>query len=354
MNELMGNQTPTPLTDFSLSLWPYGTPLVDGNYVAIGPDGSVRLYNQDQFNPVNSMSIYNCWNLGGIKTFKLPSLSIANGTSQGLLTCFARDSSNQTYLMANNSRYTLNSTANIQTSSASDSAITRLPLKSLTSILRSPTGELSTLESNLLRSISNMQDFEYFSYTTANITSLPKEAYGSFQKGARKLAPGVILVNNTGAAYVVSGNTTSLYIGSMKLLNDFGFKWPSTIPSPQKDVNAYPSSGSLPTYLKVSNDAYLVDGGKRHLINQSLDTAVGITRNNLLNVDNYFLRNTSANTLSRFIKSSNSGNIYYLESGQKRLIKSWETFLQMNGGASGPITVLTPERVNAFPSGPAL
>jgi hypothetical protein len=354
LNAVLSGQPINNVTYFIAQFWNFGNPLVDGNYVAIGPTGSVRLYNGASYSAVRSMSPYNCWALSGIKTFRLSTLNITNGTEKESLTCFGKDSSNNVFVMSGNKRIQLSSSVNIQTSSPSDSAIQRLPLVSSTPVFSNANGTLAILEQNKMRPISSMSDFSYLGYTSSSITNISNDAFSSFPQGYKALTPGAVIRSSSGAGYILTKSGERAYFGSMKILNDYNLKWPSYT-SVSAEISSYTlAPQSLSNVVKTTSDAYLVDNKTKYRIDPTLDAHTGINRASLPLVDPKLLQSTSSSSLTRFIKSSNTGTIYYLENGSRRQITSWPKYLELSSTQNPNITILTPEVISGFNSGQPL
>lgn len=344
----------TSLTTFSLNQWGYGVPLVDGNYVAIDTRGSVRIYKDGNYFTVPSMQTYECWNLSTVKTFHISSYTLTNGTSKGNLSCISKDSSNNTYLMAGLKRYPLSGTANLQaTSSPDDTLITRIPAAAFPSVIKSPNGaELSMVENNMKRPIPSMAVFSQLGYGSGDITVIPPGAYVSLVSGAKKLTPGTLLLEPTGAVSVATSDAGRLQITSPTQFENFAYSWNKLLRVNAVDLAAHPSSGNLPIYLQSGGNLYLVDAKVRYLIDPSLDAAFGLNRASILTVDSSLINNTLTWRMTRFVKSVSTSAVYYMDNGQKRPISSWQRVVELGG--ANQIDVFSDGYIRGLPTGPGI
>lgn len=343
----------TPLTEFNAYTWPFGKPLVDGDYVIIGPDGGLRLYKDSNYYSIPSMSAYDCWKLNGVKSFKIGAYYILESTSKGNLNCIGKTTTNNVYLMGGSHKYTLPNDQGLTISTPSDQLINRLPQGTLKPVVSNSRGELAVIENNKRRPIPSMSIFSQLGHNSSSIQSIPDASFSSLPAGAKKLSAGTIIRETSGALSVVTGPTNRLTIPSMQMFEHYAFQLAPMVTVNATDLSAYSSQGSLTYYLKTtSGNAYILDKRVRYLIDPSIDAHIGINRSSLPTVEPGVLSYSLPWNMSRFVKSDTKNAIYYLENGNKRAILSWQRVVDL-GGAS-KLLVLSDLRVNQFPTGSPL
>jgi hypothetical protein len=349
LNQVNSGGTLTALSDFTLDHLQYGQPQIDGSYLVVGPDGTIKLYNGASYNVLTSMDTYDCWGFTGMRTYRLPTYDMVGGTSNGNLSCLGKGAGSTIYVMNGNQRLPLATSQNVTPSIVNDDVIDRITLGTLPSVIRNDAGELSVLESNLRRAIPSMDAFGRLGYTGNDTGALRRAAYSAFQNGPLKLAQGNLTLDQSGTVSVIVGTSSRMTIGSAAQFNHFGFMWPLLLRIDDTTLSAYPIAAPLPYYIKNSSNLFLVDSGKKYLIDPSIDTALGINRTSTPSVDAGVLSYANQANMTRFIISPNGGTVYYIEGGLRRPISSWQTFLSLGG--SGNIITLSQDAINRFPLG---
>lgn len=343
----------TQLSWQTLTRWQFGTPLVDNDYVIIGSDGGVRLYRDNGFYSVSSMDVYGCWGLNKIKTFRVSSYGMTNGTSSGALSnCLARNSGGTHYLMGGSKKYQLPDGQNVTPFQLSDAIINGASTTALTPVAKGSGSELSVLESNKKRPIMSMGIYSGLGYGSNDITTLPQAAYNSLPRGAAKFIPGSLLLEPSGGISVVASDTTRFSIVSPNQFNHFGYNWGSLYRISNTDLAAYTSAGNLPYYLKNGSNLYLIDGRVRYLIPSAIDDELGLDRDSIPSVSTaLFAPTTLPWTMTKFIKSNNSNAVYMLDAGKKRPLASWQAYLRESNNRPQDLVILTPDAVARFQTG---
>lgn len=343
----------TPLTEFNAYTWPFGKPLVDDDFMIIGPDNGIRLYRDSSFYSVPSMSVYDCWKLNsGVKTFRVGAYYILESTSKGNLSCVGKNSANTTYLMVGSQRHGLPGDQGLTTSNPSDYLVNRLPEGSLKPVVSNSRGELAVIEGTKKRPIPTMAVFSQLGFNGNSIQKIPDAAYASMPAGARKLSVGTIMKETSGALSVVNSPNSRLTIPSMQMFEHYAFQLAPMVTVNSTDLSAYPSQGSLSYYVQSDSTLYMIDKRVRYRVDQTLDTHIGVNRSGVPTVGSGVISYTLPWNMSRFIKSDNKNDVYYLENGKKRTIPSWQHVVSLGGESK--IVVLSEFRVNQFPSGPSM
>lgn len=344
----------TPLTTITLYNWDYAPPVVDGDYNLIESNGTVRVYRDSSFHVIPSLEVYECLQLSSLKTFRIWTHKMANGTSNGNLSCLVEDSVANISLMAGARRYPISSSLNLPARTRpSDAFINRLSTSSTPAVLKANgQSELSVIESNVIRPIPSMKVFEQLGYDGSSIQTVPAGTYKSLNKGAKKLSLSTLVLEPNGTISVISGVSSRLHITSAQQFEYFGFSWKSLIKSTPTDLSAYASAGTLPNYVRSSGELYLIDEKVRYVFDPSIDVHFGLDRNTILDVNQTIIDKTLPWSMTRFIKNRTNGTVYYMENGQKRPITSWQRVEELGGANS--IVILSDKFVASITTGPVI
>jgi len=342
----------TPLTTYTLSRFSYGTPLVDGDYIIIGPDSGLRLYRGGSYYVIPSFDVYNCWGLGSTKTFRVPSYTISNGSSSGDLNCIGKDSSNNLFVMNGSAKYVIHGSG-LTTSSPSDSLISAIPTGTTPTLIKGSSPEVSVLDNSTgtkrpLPSLAMLLDL---GYSPSSITSLPDGAYNFLLRGAVELSNGSVLIEPQGGISVVTSPTTRLQVTSIKQFVDFGFMYKFALHATSTELSQYASTGNLSNYVRTNDGVYLLDSGVRYSIDPSLNSNLGIDPSTYPVLDSHIINATSQTAMTAFIKSTTNSAVYELQGGQKHPLASMTTFARETNNHPEYLLRLSPEMVNSFPIG---
>jgi hypothetical protein len=349
LDEINTSNNISTLSDFTLGQFAYGTPLVDGDYI-IKASRAIRVYNDASYFSVASMGVYGCWNMSNMKTFSVSSFEITNGSSQGNLSCISEDSAGAGFIMSGSKRLELPTGHGLATTTPTDTLINRLPSEPIKDVVKgSSSSSLAILENGKKRLLPNMTVFNDLGYTSSSISHIPGVAFSSIPTGALKLSIGTLIKASDGTVSVIGSNVSRLIITSATRFNDFAYSWGSLVPVNQLTEDAYPSAGNLPNILKTNASAFIVDGGTKYLVDPSIDIHLGIDRSSLILVDEKLVSKATQNSMTRFIKSSSSSTVYYMENGQKRAVSSWSKLVSLGG--NGNVRTLSQALVSSFPNG---
>lgn len=354
LNQLNPSGKLTSLSDYTLSGLPFGTPIVDGVYVIIGPDSGVRAYEGSSYYVVPSMSTHQCLGLKNIKTFRIKSYSLTNGSRSNDLGCAMKDTADNQYIANGDRKFRF--TSNLAAKKAPEEVIQKLPESSLTRVVKAATGtELSEVVDETLRPIPNMDIFGKLGLTKEDITTLPNDAYHSLQRGAKIIPPGTLVLESNGAVSITTSPSTRHRIISIGQFVDYGFMGKSLIKIDNTDAEAYPISGNLGRYSKAGGSLYFVDRQVRYLVPSDLDFALNIDRATLPELDQAVV---TASTLpwkmTEYIKSVDSPAIYKIVDGKKRPLASWDVFLRESDSRPDKLIIISPEATSYFPTGQAI
>ncbi|MCB9822871.1 hypothetical protein H6800_01185 [Candidatus Nomurabacteria bacterium] len=321
----------TNLSNFSFSRWQYGQPQIDGSYLITGPDGTIRLYNGANYHILTSMNTYECWGMSGLRSYRVGGYEAVNGTSSGTLRCIGKDSSNTTFLLDGLQKYQVPDV--VSPSTPADDVFTRLQTKALPETVRNSSGEISVIENYIRRPLASMITYNSLNLGSSSITRLTNGAYQALDVGTIKLAPGNLILDETGTISVINTDQNRYLLPSATRFNDYNYNWGSLIRLPTSSISGYSSIGTLASIVKISGNAYIVDSGKRYLIPSNLYSSFGFQLSSLNEIGATVIENTTQQDASKFVMNKSNGTVYMLEDGNKRPISSWSVLLRESGGS---------------------
>jgi hypothetical protein len=342
----------TTLSDFAISRFAYGIPQVDGDYV-VSKGADIRVYNGANYFDVNNIHIYNCWALNNIKTFAVSDYIVSNGTKTGNLSCIAQNSSAEDFIVNGTNRLLMPPGHGLTPVLPGDTLVNTLPEKNITVVIRGTDATLSVFDSGTKRTIPNMTIFSQLGYTGNDISTIPGLVFSAIPEGPYKLSASTLVKgSNSSSVYVVNSDSSKYAISSISTFTSYGFSWSQVITVQQNSLDAYPTSGSLSKTVKEGVNVYIIDQENKYLVGVGLDSHLSINRASLQTVHSNLLEFSTQKSMTRFVKYGNSSTIYYLDSGQKRPISSWGTFLGLGG--QGNLLDMSDSYINTFPTGPTI
>jgi len=204
----------------------------------------------------------------------------------------------------------------------------------------------------------NMSDYSSGSTSTCG-------AYGNrnffwyFTKWFNSTYSSLIKDTYTNKVYLVSGNDI-FYVPTFDMISEYGFYDKDIRLTDTKEVSAYIQRGELSLIVKSDSDTdadgstvYFISKGKRLPINSIQQFNNMGFRPESITYLKYsdLIRLELGDNLQNFIRAKD-GSIYKVESGKKRYIFSYDTFLAFN--VSGLYSVLSDYSMGMFDLGKAL
>lgn len=341
------------LSNFTIGQIPVGVPLSDGDFATISPNGSVRLYNGDNsvsYFRIASMDVYSCLGIPNIKKFKV-SNTLIGGSLLSTMSCFVKNSSGNEFIMANSVRYALPAGLSVTTNNPPDTLINRLSEHTLKPVIKPGSGAtLAIIENGMKRPIPNMAIFDSLGYKASDISVIPSSAFNTIATGPLLLSPSIVMSGQQNSLSVINGPDNSLIIASIGRYQAFNFGATSVWRFDQQTKDAYAGFDQLSFIVKTDeSNLFIVDSGRRHRVELSLDVHTGINRSTTQIVDHRVLQYTSQKLMTRFIKSNNNSTVFYLDNGTKRPVSSWSKLVELGG--ENNITVFTQATIDHFPTG---
>lgn len=264
-----------------------------------------------------------------------------------------------TYLLNGGAKYDITQVKNEwpQAQSAEVQGILdKKPLKSAftsSTTYRTPDGSIFKVEAGNLRPFYSLND--YFALGNSEPANLNGSVSALLGRGAYVLQPGggsLFKVTNPGeenAIYTLSASNELCRIESMAQLGAFGFNSASVNRIDKPNLN----TKILSSWITGSNGSnFIIDNGLKVTTSAAaLSTDWGITPGTSCIFTDDFIKKIPGQqrTLGKFVQDAN-GTIYYAQSGQKRLITSYQKFLNLGGNGSN--TYRVPQAfIDASPSG---
>ena len=341
----------TPANDFVLSNLQVGQAILEGNLVMRGPDGKLWLVDGGKWRYVPSIAVYDCLNLKSLTMIEFNYSQTIEGTPDSDASCLMQTSGGTKYLANGGQKLVNQPSFNISTgfNTLSDEFINRFSTitPSSQNAYRMSSGELYIISGGKKHYIVSMESFR------ANGLSENSILYSdgllkTIETGSYKLDTGMVVRDEQHRLYVITDNTR-LYITSMEVFYGYGFAVNSIISLPASAFSEYSENGNLQSLARTPG-ANLFDKNTAWTISQDLHTHYGVGQSTPTYPASITGRVGYVKPATRFIKSTSSAMVYYLENAVKRPVYNWSTVLSL-GGNSESIMVLSDGTASLFPTG---
>jgi hypothetical protein len=342
------------LSDHVISTILPTTPTID-KYLALvdRSNGKVWVSTGDQWSYVPSMDILSCYNIASTLSFSTSEVSI--GAQSDTASCVAKTSGGDDYLLNKDNKFPLDSSWGLSTKNVvSDLIVTSKTnaQTSSTSPFLVPTGEIYLLEGGKKRHVTSMTALSDNSFSTTVFHRVNSSTISAIPNGTKVYRDGTLLQNSqTGQIYVVAGDSL-IYIDSMTTFNAYGFKSTGIIGTNQQTIDSYTvNGGSLKTMANFGSNVYIANKISRVLIPSDQSTNFGTAGLETYPVG--LLSNITQTVQgTRYLKATNSAQLYVMDAGQKRPVYSWNKFVEL-GGNNNNITSIDPGVLALIPTGTA-
>lgn len=336
-------------------------------------DSSVHLLSNDNYYSIPSMDVFNCWGFNGRQSTQLNTL-----VSDEFIEPIPQNSpALSCNVVANNKRIILAGTDNLSYAVPDNFQITngqqlttelsnialRLPQATLSPFVKSSTSEaVWKLESGTKRLIPSYSNLTLLGYpNTHTIATIDNVTISSISTGPNILGNGqVVKSDSSDAVYSIIDNKRTIY-SSPELFIAYGNNWSAieTYPQVYLDTNYPIASFNSSHYLSTTdtNINYLVDENYCMILDLQTLNAYGQNRSSLqsYSASKYpFIKTQNCTASTKFIKSTNSPVVYYIDNGAKHALSSWAKLLELNSNAQPNVRTLTSSALNTIPSGPTL
>ncbi|OGL22497.1 hypothetical protein A2707_04190 [Candidatus Saccharibacteria bacterium RIFCSPHIGHO2_01_FULL_45_15] len=358
-NQLSGNSAPSRLSNIALVRLATSTPIINGYIPLKGEDGRLWLASSSAWQYISSMQVLDC---NGINSANIPSFNndvALVGNVTGNASCFVIDpATSTTYLLNGTVKYRIEPEWGIAatTPAIDPSLLSRQATQnaSALSVFKDTvTSALYTLEQGKKRYVSDMNILQEIGQTPQSILPLSSSVASLLPTGADRIASGRTIRNSTSGQLYVMNNDKKMYITNMETFYAYGFRVQDIHQmTPDTSAMYVAESSSLANVFKIDGNVYIVDQGKRYLVPPGLIADYGMQ-----SVATYSTGVASVTplvaTATKFLKSSSSPQLYYLEQGIRRPIYSWDLFLQLGGNAA-TIVSLSEDTMRRYPIGSSM
>lgn len=355
----------TPASNYFISRFAPGKPLLSGPSLIVYPDKSVDLITDEKYYRVGSIDVLQCWGFTGvnkIREYRLPSWSNMLRTNEGSLGCGVSDGTNR-YLLNVSSRLIIPSDVNIPTQGdLSSDLYSKLPIKNeaIKTAVKQPSSAAVWFidkETGKKRLIPSINSYLALDINDQNTTVISASTLNSILSGPVKLGTGELFrTPENPAVYIINGEA-KINIPSAELVESYGFSWSAVQVVGSTSLKAYPSATApINHYFYNQDDIFIVGYRKAYKIPTSLyaDYSINETavrQGPLLDQKVYAHLNNPPTTIDRFLKSRYDNIVYFIDGGQKRPLGSWDAFIALSGNKPENIVVVSPDILTKFPTG---
>jgi hypothetical protein len=328
-----------------------GQPLINGAITLQGSDGRLWEASSSSWNYIPSMEIASCL---GVSNNVVPftSQQVVMGTQGANSSCIAKSQSDPTvYLLDNTKKYPLQSAWGLSNPVTLDGSLftNKQTVAANSSLLVKSASDPSvyTLQNGTKRHVADGVALAEID-PTMTILSTNSNVLATLPTGPVRYSSGGVMSDPSGKLYVVN-NDQLLYIPSMNLFAAYGLSVNNILRLSSSDVSAYTSAGTLSQEAIINGNSIIFDRGIALQVPASITAAYGFSGSTPTYLSG-IARFASSQQATRYIKSSDSAQLYYMDSGTKRSVGSWSTWTSL-GGTSTNITTLSPYTVSQIPNG---
>lgn len=165
----------------------------------------------------------------------------------------------------------------------------------------------------------------------------------------------VRLEENGNAIYIVNGSQL-LYIPNEGTFNGLGLSWSNIATYKLSDLQSYvvAETNIDTTFRSTEGSVYIISGGKAYQIPKQFVNDFGVNSNLTTTYEAGVASRVKPQPISRFMRSSANGAIYYASGSAIHHIQSMSAFYRYGGGSATTVIPLTNEALNFFTIGAPL
>jgi len=365
----------TPVSGYFASLFVPGKPLANKELlVKFDNSSSIFLYANEKYYGIPSYDVYRCWGLDTINAFPLISVG-SSGVIEPIvqlsnLGCTVTDGTSAIILNGIN-KYLLPAQFGnfnpLLLSTEQKTIINRIPFSAeplKPAVKSSDSATVWYLENGTKKAIPSSSNFIKLGLVQNLFTKLDGGGLFSVLSGGIKLGQGQLVKSpDSSSVYVISG-TERISFSSADDLNAYKGNWNEleTYSSQLLDLY-YPYNNKVisPYYYEPSTAKfYLFDNAACYLLDSTNLANFGKTGSSIIAGHTYeisLFSNLSTSrciSISNFIKSPNSGTVYWLDAGLKYPVSSWSVLVTKNGGIVPNISTINSETLTTLPTAPTI
>jgi len=342
------------LSPFILSTLITTAPLIQGYIPMREADGKIWIASSTGWSYVGSTEVMDC--LGITSRFtNFTATQATIGTQTAAASCTMTDpSSGISYLFDKTRKYQIRDAWGLTPTLSSTAALfsdkTTSVADDLSVFKNSVDGRLYTFENGSKRYVESMPVLSEIGQSTIGINAVSNGSLARIPNGHSRVESGRLFRDaQSGRIYVINRDS-KIYITSMAIYNSYGFSNARLDSASSANLANYTSTAEpLQRFVTIGADTYLVDSSVRYRIPAAAVPHYGSPVGQSYNSGVYARTNVSTTPATRFIKSTNSAQLYLLENGTKRAVNSWVTFTSI-GGTNNNITSLSNSYILSIPT----
>lgn len=345
------------LLESGITYLPLGSPVTrDGIVLAARESGDRLIATGGRFIPASAGMLQTA-GLSSLPSRPMDAASLALLTRTTAMAPLMRATSGTTtYLLTTAGKVTLTDAGVAGTSApvAAPGALELVPAAGSASapvfVKTQDNGTVYMLRSGELRPIRSWTDLVRINGGDGNpaVATIGAATAGLLPAGPTQVAPGTLVVApDSGTVYLADGLDSRVTVGSFAVTNELGATRLISLGS--ADVARYAlAPGVLSTAVQCGSSTYLGLGGVLMTMPNALVPVYGLPVTTL-DPSTCAALPHSTQVLDKFLRTSD-GTIYAMDSGRKRPIRSYATFLAMGGTAATTVSV-SDFTASRFPTG---
>lgn len=363
LNNLNPSGNVIPVSNLFLSKIPTGNPILQNDALIVYPDKSVDLVVGGNYYRITSADTLQCWgftSVNKIKEYRVASFANLVRGNNGTLRCNVSNGTEK-YLLNGSNRIQIPSGVNIPTVTDNPQSVyNKLPsggaLKTAVKTRSSDKVWYIDGQEGKKRLIPSIHSYISLGINDSNMNILSDGAVNAIPEGSIKLGNGdLVKASNSPAVYLIDGQN-KINVASSYAFDSYGLGWGKIQTVSASVINSFTTASSpLSSFYYANSNVHLADLGKTYRIDPSIYGHFSVNNTSIqqqYNYQPYIYSNTkNGGDLSRFIKSNKSDAVYYVENGQKRLIRSWATYLELSNNEQYKINTLSETAVNRLSNG---
>lgn len=361
----------TSLGAYTIDNLPKGAPLLSAGTLTKTSDsneyGIVKSDKQTQ-QPINTTSA---------KSLSVPYysdtssyLNLLTRTGSGA-SLFAKDASNNLYLIDGNSKYNLSASQlqSINKTASNFNLVDQAFLNSLTTrtanssnllVRVAYTSTVYVAKGGELYKIESLRDFNKSGFSFNDVIDITQNTFDNqftYQSKSHLVLGTLFRKGSDATVYVLSGDEKAYSIPSMNLFNDYGFNLSDVLSINDATFQSIQKNGILANYFSAPDGSlWLASNGSRYWISPALSTQYRASTNDYTLLDPGLNINSLrvGQNIGRFIKLGSSQNVYYVTNVTKRLVASPTAFYANGGTNWNEVTLVSQSVFESLPNGATL
>jgi hypothetical protein len=353
LNTLDPSNNVTNIGDLVVNTIPLGLAILPNPSVLFAPNGQIWLSTAAGWYYVSSLYLYDCLGLSSMPNIVIDPSQTTNGTPLSGLSCLTQTTGGQQYIMDRTRKIPVDPSWGLSGfTQLGDTLINSYPTYSPTThpLFRTPLdGSLYTFNNGVKDQIYNMNTFFSQGYTANDIFTSVSNFLPTINTGPLVFADGtVIRDNSTGSLYVIAGSG-KYNIPNMTIFNAYGFNANNIVTLNPPSFSQYTTTGTITSQIANTPGATVFDSGIALQIPTGLQSNFGIN-GSTPTYPAAVASSGSVRTATPYLEFAGSGQLYFMDSGNKRPVNNWTTFTTL-GGNSNNITLLSASAASLFPTG---